>query len=73
MKPMKQLILPLFAAACSLRATNLLNKLQLPNASGKAVSTDLNDGTYVINKVKPKVTWMASKLTGDGHNGTPPH
>ena len=25
---------------------------------------------YVINKVKPRVTWSAQKLTGDGHEGT---
>ena len=35
-----------------------------------AVVTGLADGNYVVNKVKPRVTWAAEKLTGDGHNGT---
>jgi len=70
MKPMKQLILPLFAAACVFTACETPEATSVADVQGKAVSTDLNDGTYVINKVKPKVTWGASKLTGDGHNGT---
>lgn len=43
---------------------------QSPDLQGSAVQTTLDDGYYVINKVKPKVTWAAQKLTGDGHNGT---
>ena len=69
MNLMKQLILPLFAATCLLAAcdapTNAPEEFQ-----GTAVNIGLQDGNYVINKVKPKVTWAASKLTGDGHNGT---
>ena len=69
MNLMKQLILPLFAATCLLAAcdapTNAPEEVQ-----GTAVNIGLQDGNYVINKVKPKVTWAASKLTGDGHNGT---
>ena len=38
--------------------------------SGASVQTTLADGAYVINKVKPRVTWAATKLTGDGHDGT---
>jgi polyisoprenoid-binding protein YceI len=38
--------------------------------AGDAVSTGLADGFYVINKVKPRVTWAAQKLTGEGHDGT---
>lgn len=38
--------------------------------AGDAASTGLADGFYVINKVKPRVTWAAQKLTGDGHDGT---
>ena len=34
------------------------------------VVTGLADGNYVVNKVKPRVTWAAEKLTGDGHDGT---
>lgn len=71
MNPMKQLILPLFAFACLLVACNeSAEQAPEPNASGTAAKTELQDGHYIINKVKPKVTWMASKLTGDGHNGT---
>jgi polyisoprenoid-binding protein YceI len=67
---MKQLILPFFAAACLFASCNAPAEAPAAEAQGTAVSTGLQDGIYVINKVKPKVTWAASKLTGDGHNGT---
>ena len=70
MIPMKQLILPLFAAACLFVACDAPADAPSTEAPGTAVKTGLQDGNYVINKVKPKVTWAASKLTGDGHNGT---
>ena len=47
-----------------------------PNSAPKKASTEstvvtgLADGNYVVNKVKPRVTWAAEKLTGDGHDGT---
>ena len=69
---MKHFFLPLFAAATLLAACG--GATEQPAASdtqsGDAVETKLGDGIYVINKVKPKVTWAAQKLTGDGHNGT---
>lgn len=67
---MKKLILPFFAAACLVASCNAPAEAPAAEAQGTAVSTGLQDGIYVINKVKPKVTWAASKLTGDGHNGT---
>ena len=70
MTPMKQLILPFFAAACLFASCNESAEAPAAEAQGTAVNTGLQDGIYVINKVKPKVTWAASKLTGDGHNGT---
>ena len=38
--------------------------------AGAAVATGLADGFYVVNKVKPRVTWAAQKLSGEGHDGT---
>lgn len=70
MNPMKQLILPLIAAACMLAACETPTEAPKAEVQGTAVNTGLQDGIYVINKVKPKVTWAASKLTGDGHDGT---
>ena len=67
---MKQLILPFFAAACLFASCGAPAEAPAAEVQGTAVSTGLKDGIYVINKVKPKVTWAASKLTGDGHNGT---
>ena len=69
MNLMKQLILPLFAATCLLAACDAPTNAPV-EVQGTAVNIGLQDGNYVINKVKPKVTWAASKLTGDGHNGT---
>ena len=69
---MKHFFLPLLTAATLLAACG--GATEQPAASdiqsGDAVETKLGDGIYVINKVKPKVTWAAQKLTGDGHNGT---
>ena len=69
---MKHSFLPLLAAATLLAACG--GATEQPAASdpqsGDAVETKLGDGIYVINKVKPKVTWAAQKLTGEGHNGT---
>jgi polyisoprenoid-binding protein YceI len=70
MNPMKQLILPLCAAACLIVACDAPADAPAAEIQGTAVNTGLQDGIYVINKVKPKVTWVASKLTGDGHDGT---
>lgn len=70
MNPMKQLILPLFAVACLIAACDAPAEAPAAEVQGTAVNTGLQDGIYVINKVKPKVTWVASKLTGDGHDGT---
>ena len=70
MNLMKHFIFPLFAASCMLFACNAPADAPEAVVQGKAVKTGLKDGNYVINKVKPKVTWAASKLTGDGHNGT---
>ena len=70
MNPMKQLILPFFVAACLFASCDAPADAPAPEVQGEAVTTGLQDGNYVINKVKPKVTWAASKLTGDGHNGT---
>lgn len=67
---MKQLILPFFAAACLFASCDAPAETPAAEAQGTAANTGLQDGIYVINKVKPKVTWAASKLTGDGHNGT---
>ena len=70
MNPMKQLILPLFAAACLLASCGAPADAPAAEVQGEAVNTGLQDGNYVINKVKPKVTWAATKLTGNGHDGT---
>ena len=70
MNPMKQLILPLFAAACLLASCGAPADAPAAEVQGEAVNTGLQDGNYIINKVKPKVTWAATKLTGDGHDGT---
>ena len=70
MNLMKHFIFPLFAASCMLFACNAPADAPEAVVQGKAVKTGLKDGNYVINKVKPRVTWAASKLTGDGHNGT---
>ena len=43
---------------------------QLRPQRTQGCETSVEDGVYVLNKVKPKVTWSAQKLTGDGHNGT---
>lgn len=70
MNNMKQLLLPVFAAvtllvACAESAQEAPQGSSTPN-----VQTSVTDGYYVLNKVAPKVTWAAQKLTGDGHNGT---
>ena len=70
MNLMKHFIFPLFAASCMLFACNAPADAPEAVVKVKAVKTGLKDGNYVINKVKPRVTWAASKLTGDGHNGT---
>ena len=69
---MKHFFLPLLAAATLLAACGGATEQPAASApqSGDAVETKLGDGIYVINKVKPKVTWAAQKLTGEGHNGT---
>ena len=72
MNNMKQLLLPFFAAATLLVACGETAQ-EGPKASstqGETVQTSVEDGVYVLNKVKPKVTWSAQKLTGDGHYGT---
>jgi polyisoprenoid-binding protein YceI len=72
MNNMKHLLLPFFAAATLLVACGETAQ-EGPKASstqGETIQTSVKDGVYVLNKVKPKVTWAAQKLTGSGHNGT---
>lgn len=74
MNPMKHFFFPLLAAATLLVACGEASHEEAPAtpeaaASGSA-SVGIADGYYVINKVKPKVTWAAEKLTGEGHQGT---
>lgn len=71
---MKQFFFPLLAAAALLVACGEASHEEAPAtpeaaASGSA-SVGIADGYYVINKVKPRVTWAAEKLTGEGHQGT---
>lgn len=72
MNNMKHILLPLFAAATLLVACGetAQDGSNAAATQGETIQTSVNDGQYVINKVKPKVTWAAQKLTGDGHNGT---
>lgn len=70
MNPMKQLILALFAAACLLASCDAPADVPQVNTTDSVSTAGLKNGKYVINKVKPKVTWEASKLTGNGHKGT---
>jgi polyisoprenoid-binding protein YceI len=69
---MKNTFLPLLAAAALLASCGEPSQPEAPAGSTANVETSqtgLADGIYVINKVKPKVTWAAQKLTGEGHNG----
>lgn len=72
MNNMKQLLLPFLAAAMTLAACGESSKQAPSTTPGteNAMQASVTDGLYVINKVKPKVTWAAQKLTGGGHNGT---
>ena len=72
MNNMKQLLLPVFAAATLLVACGETAQEGSKAAAtqGETIQTSVEDGVYVLNKVKPKVTWSAQKLTGKGHNGT---
>jgi len=74
MNNMKHLFFPLFAAGLLLASCGEAPQDTTPTTSsqteGSAYNTSVPDGNYVVNKVKPKVTWAASKLTGGGHNGT---
>lgn len=56
----------LLLASCSGGST----ELDAPVNPANSASVELSDGLYIVNKVKPKVTWAAQKLTGEGHNGT---
>ena len=75
MNSMKHFFLPLLAAATLLVACGESSHDEAPTndtttAAGAAATVSIADGTYVINKVKPRVTWSAQKLTGEGHEGT---
>ena len=50
--------------------TNKNQPLDRSNETQTSSEVDVEDGFYVLNKVKPKVTWAAEKLIGGGHNGT---
>lgn len=68
---MTRLFLPflgasLLLASCSGGST----EQDAPVNPANSASVELSDGLYIVNKVKPKVTWAAQKLTGEGHNGT---
>ena len=73
MKSMKHFFFPLFAAAVLLVACGEAShdeaQADTPSSS-QAAGIGIADGMYVINKVKPRVTWSAQKLTGEGHEGT---
>ena len=56
----------LLLASCSGGST----EQDAPVNPANSASVELSDGLYIVNKVKPKVTWAAQKLTGEGHNGT---
>ena len=65
MNNMKQLLLPFFAAATLLVACGETVQ-EGPKASstqGETVQTSIEDGVYVLNKVKPKVTWSCLLYT----------
>ncbi|MDA0939835.1 MAG: YceI family protein [Bacteroidetes bacterium] len=75
MNSMKQFFFPLLAVATLLVACGEASHDEAPandttTAAGAAATLSIADGTYVINKVKPRVTWSAQKLTGEGHEGT---
>ncbi|MDB0025250.1 YceI family protein [Flavobacteriales bacterium] len=65
---MIRFFLPVLTAALMLASCG--GEQAAPTTPSYAAAVELSDGTYVINKVKPKVTWAAQRLTGDGHNGT---
>jgi polyisoprenoid-binding protein YceI len=72
---MKQALLPLLAAvalmsSCGQAPTTSNDSETTETTMGAKATIGVADGLYVINKVKPKVTWAAQKLTGDGHDGT---
>lgn len=72
MKLMKHYFLPFFAATAFLVSCGEASQTPTSEASKASAEVDdsrLTDGIYVINKVSPKVTWAAEKLTGDGHTG----
>lgn len=72
MNNMKHLLLPLLTAATLLVACgeSVKESTEVSATQETSLKTSVNDGQYVIHKVKPKVTWAAQKLTGDGHRGT---
>ena len=73
MKSMKHLFFPILAAASLLLACGDATQDDAPvsaSSESAASGSNLADGLYVINKVKPRVTWSAQKLTGEGHEGT---
>lgn len=68
---MNRFFLPVLASALLLASCGAEQAEQAaPTSPSNAAAVELKDGTYVLNKVKPIVTWAAQKLTGDGHNGT---
>lgn len=74
MNSMKQFFFPLLAAATLLVACGEASHDEAPandpTTAASAATVGIADGTYVLNKVKPRVTWSAQKLTGEGHDGT---
>ena len=74
MNSMKQFFFPLLAAATLLVACGEASHDEAPanesTTTAGAATVGIADGTYVLNKVKPRVTWSAQKLTGEGHEGT---
>ena len=72
MNTMKHLFFPFLATALLLVSCGEASNDEAKTSSDAATenaSIGLTDGLYVINKVKPKVTWSAEKLTGEGHEG----
>ena len=74
MNSMKQFFFPLLAAATLLVACGEASHDEAPandpTTAASAATVGIADGTYVLNKVKPRVTWSAQNLTGEGHEGT---
>ena len=70
---MKHVVLSLLAASAFLLSCGEATQADRPDETSveaTAATNGLPNGVYDINKVKPKISWAASKLTGDGHNGT---